>query len=118
MIKQIIRKSPIIIKPSAHVKLKELYDLNSKKYILFHIKGGGCAGFSYQFEPTDEEPLDNDTLIKNNDFSLYIDSNSLFHLLGTTIDWKIDFMGSGFVFNNPLAKASCGCGTSFTSKKI
>ena len=48
--------------------------------------------------------------------SIQVCGKSLMHILGTEVDWKKDVMGEAFIFNNPMAKSSCGCGTSFTSK--
>jgi len=89
---------------------------NNTKYILFHIKGGGCNGFNYVFKPTNQPPDKLDEIIKRPGYELIICNNSLMHVLGTNVDWKKTIMGEAFHFENPMASAKCGCGTSFTSK--
>ncbi|MBI2419282.1 MAG: iron-sulfur cluster assembly accessory protein [Ignavibacteriales bacterium] len=76
------------------------------------VKGGGCSGLSYSmgFEP---EPRDGDTIIDENGVRLFIDGKSLFYLTGTELDFSDGLNGRGFVFNNPNAVKTCGCGSSF-----
>jgi len=101
----------------AHIK-RVLTDMD-KPYLVFGLKGGGCAGFEYFWEPADEEMYaqngtpDRDEFIElGNDKKLIVDHNGLLYLLGSTIDYKTDFVSSQLVVNNPMAKSSCGCGTS------
>ena len=54
--------------------------------------------------------------VKIDNIEIHVCNKSLIHLLGTNIDWTEDIMGQGFTFQNPMAQASCGCGTSFSSK--
>ena len=84
--------------------------------ILFSIKGGGCNGFSYVFEPTNDKPNKLDEVINRPGYQLVVCSSSLMHILGTKVDWKKDIMGETFHFDNPMAASQCGCGTSFSSK--
>jgi iron-sulfur cluster assembly accessory protein len=86
--------------------------------ILFRIKGGGCNGLNYVFEPTNVEPDKLDEVIKRPGYQLVVCSSSLMHILGTRIDWKKDIMGETFHFDNPTAESQCGCGTSFSSKNM
>ncbi len=83
------------------------------------LKSGGCNGFNYKLEPLKEmnEESGNNIII-DNELSLQMCNNSELYLLGTEIDWTTDIMGDRFTFNNPLAQASCGCGSSFTPKNI
>jgi iron-sulfur cluster assembly accessory protein len=96
---------------------KQLYKMaknhNTAK-IFFKVKGGGCNGFNYSLKPHKGEVDSKDEIIEFENFNLIVCNHSLFHLLGTEIDYKTDLMGSRFVFNNPRAKAKCGCGTSFS----
>ena len=81
------------------------------------VKSGGCNGFQYKFDPTND-PLDkNDELYTdpNKQLTIHVCGASLLHLLGTEIDWKRDIMGEAFHFNNPKAIQQCGCGTSFNT---
>jgi len=78
------------------------------------VQGGGCSGFQYGF--TLDEAINEDDFVINgpNNVQILIDSVSYQYLAGATLDYKNDVMGSSFVVNNPNAKASCGCGSSFT----
>src|ERR1700753_3611680 len=79
------------------------------------VKGGGCSGFSYMLDLTDETPADADEELESNGVKILIDNKSLIYLEGTEIDFKDDVMASGFVFKNPNATSSCGCGSSFSA---
>jgi iron-sulfur cluster assembly protein len=76
------------------------------------VKGGGCSGLTYQLG-FDAEPKEGDTVIEKGGLKLYIDGKSLFYLSGTVLDFSDGLNGRGFVFNNPNAKKTCGCGESF-----
>ncbi len=78
------------------------------------VKGGGCSGFSYLLDLT-EQQRDTDELFEEHDIKVVCDPKSYLYLNGTTIDFKDEVMGRGFVFNNPNATSSCGCGSSFTA---
>ena len=101
----------ISVSKAALPKLKNIF---SKKYIAFSIKSGGCSGFQYNLEPCDLEPNKLDEVVKIDDLKIKVDGNSLLHLLGTEIDWEDNFMGQRFIFKNPNAEFSCGCGKSFS----
>lgn len=77
------------------------------------VNGGGCSGFSYEFE-LDQRPGDGDAVIKRDGATLLIDSVSLVYVLGSEVDFVDDLMAAQFQVNNPNATASCGCGTSFS----
>jgi iron-sulfur cluster assembly accessory protein len=77
------------------------------------VEGGGCSGFQYKFD-TDSAQEADDILVRQADAMLLIDPVSLGYLAGSEIDFVDDLIGASFRVNNPLAKASCGCGTSFT----
>lgn len=76
------------------------------------IKGGGCSGLSYQIEF--DEKRDGDTVIEYDGFQVYLDRKSTIYLRGVTLDFQSGLMSKGFVFQNPNAKSSCGCGESFS----
>ncbi len=76
------------------------------------VKGGGCSGLSYTMG-FDENAKDGDTVIEDKNIKLYIDGKSLFYLMGTELDFSDGLNGRGFVFNNPNAVKTCGCGNSF-----
>lgn len=76
------------------------------------VKGGGCSGFSYVLDLT-ESQKDTDEVFEQHGVIIICDPKSLLYLNGTTIDFRDELMGRGFVFNNPNATTSCGCGSSF-----
>ena len=78
------------------------------------VLGGGCSGLSYQFK-FDPKPRPTDRVLNFDDVQVYIDPKSMVFLDGMTLDWKDSLIQSGFVFDNPHAKKSCGCGTSFSA---
>lgn len=73
----------------------------------------GCSGLAYSVEyVTEAQPLDE--RIETSGGTFFIDSASVLYLIGSTMDWQEDDFAAGFVFQNPNAKGSCGCGESFT----
>ena len=80
------------------------------------IKGGGCSGLSYKMDyMTKDDINENDTYIKLADnFNAYLDSKCVFYLSGVTLDYDDGLNGKGFVFINPNATNTCGCGESFS----
>lgn len=78
------------------------------------VKGGGCSGFSYVLDLTEEHLADSDEELESRGIKIVIDNKSLLYLEGTEIDYKTNGMiGGGFVFKNPNATSTCGCGSSF-----
>ncbi len=78
------------------------------------VKGGGCSGFSYLLDLT-ETQKETDESFEIHGIKIVIDPKSLLYLSGTMIDFKDEIMGRGFVFQNPNATSSCGCGSSFSA---
>ena len=76
------------------------------------VKGGGCSGLSYTLG-FDSDIKDSDKKLEMNGVNIVVDWKSILYLSGTTIDYTDGLTGKGFVFNNPLAKKTCGCGSSF-----
>lgn len=78
------------------------------------VLGGGCSGLSYlfKFEP---KPRPTDKVFEFDGVQVFVDPKSFIFLDGMTLDYKESLMQSGFAFDNPNAKKSCGCGTSFTA---
>jgi iron-sulfur cluster assembly accessory protein len=76
------------------------------------VEGGGCSGFQYKFDMERAQAAD-DVLIHRDGAAVLIDPVSLGYLAGSEIDFVDDLIGASFRINNPQAKASCGCGTSF-----
>ena len=77
------------------------------------VKGGGCSGLTYTLG-FDSEPKEGDSTIEQQGIKLFVDGKSLFYLTGTQLDFTSGLNGKGFVFDNPNAKKSCGCGESFS----
>jgi iron-sulfur cluster assembly protein len=97
-----------------------------KIHLRVGVKGGGCSGFSYLLDLTEvqkdsDERWSYDYTLKDEDnerdvsINVVCDPKSYLYLNGTTIDFKDELMGRGFVFNNPNATSSCGCGSSFSA---
>jgi len=79
------------------------------------IKGGGCAGYSYDLHYEEEEHItDTDQVVEFNEVKVVVDMMSLTYIEGTTIDYIEGLMGAGFKFINPSASNTCGCGSSFS----
>ncbi|RDV36649.1 iron-sulfur cluster assembly accessory protein [Bradymonadaceae bacterium TMQ3] len=76
------------------------------------VKSGGCSGLNYVLDIVDS-PADNDRVFERNGVKIFCDPRSYLYLNGTEIDFEDSVMGGGFKFNNPNARRSCGCGTSF-----
>ena len=77
------------------------------------VKGGGCSGLTYVLDIVDK-PGDNDKVLEEHGVTLCVDKKSYVFLAGTTLDYSGGLNGKGFVFQNPNAKTTCGCGTSFS----
>ena len=97
-----------------------------KIHLRVGVKGGGCSGFSYLLDLTEvqkdsDERWSYDYTLKDEDnerdvlINVGCDPKSYLYLNGTSIDFKDELMGRGFVFNNPNATSSCGCGSSFSA---
>lgn len=86
----------------------------SKVRLRVGVKGGGCSGFSYILDLT-ESQKETDEVIEQHGIKIICDPKSLLYLSGVTIDFRDEIMGRGFVFNNPNASSTCGCGSSFSA---
>jgi len=78
------------------------------------IRGGGCSGFSYVIEFSDDPPRERDRMFEFGGVRFYVDKKSLIYLAGSTLDYERTLMFQGFKFRNPQEASSCGCGHSFT----
>lgn len=77
------------------------------------VKGGGCSGFSYILGFDDKKEKDEEFFIGG--LKVYVEKAHALYLIGIEIDWHNGLNNRGFVFNNPNAKETCGCGTSFSA---
>ena len=83
-------------------------------YLRLGVKGGGCSGFSYSLDLT-ETVREEDERWTHHGVEVICDPKSHLYLKGVSIDFKDEVMGRGFVFNNPNATSTCGCGSSFST---
>ena len=108
-----------MIEVSEKAKLKAIelmkddgYDA-SIDFIRVGVKSGGCSGLSYELT-FDKEEKENDKVFENNDIKIIVDKKSFLYLVGTELDYSGGLNGTGFVFKNPNANRTCGCGESFS----
>ena len=85
----------------------------TKDYVRVGVKSGGCSGLSYDLK-FDHEFQHEDKLFEDNQVKILVDKKSLLYLVGTTLEYSGGLNGKGFVFNNPNAQRTCGCGESFS----
>lgn len=78
------------------------------------VQGGGCSGLSYNIR-FDTQPRDRDRIFQFGDVRIFVDPKSFIYLHGMTLDYQETLMHQGFIFVNPQATKSCGCGTSFSA---
>ena len=99
---------------SAATKIKDLIIDENKPGLMLraYVQGGGCSGMQYGFT-FEEKANEDDTRIEKEGIVLLVDSMSISYLNDAEIDYKDGLQGSGFQINNPNAKSSCGCGSSF-----
>lgn len=94
------------------VRLME--DENKEGYFIrVGVQGGGCSGLMYQLT-FDNEMKEDDKEFFDNDIKVVVDKKSFLYLIGTTLDFSGGLNGKGFVFQNPNADRTCGCGESFS----
>ena len=82
-------------------------------YIRVGVKSGGCSGLEYVLK-FDHEKTDSDQIFEDNGIKIIVDKKSVLYLAGTILDFSAGLNGKGFVFNNPNANRTCGCGESFS----
>jgi len=106
-----VELSPVAVK-----RVKELMESQSLEnaFLRMGVKGGGCSGLSYNLE-FDTELQKFDKQFEVDGVKVVVDAKSYLYLNGTTLDYVAQGLTGGFAFVNPNAKASCGCGTSFTT---
>jgi iron-sulfur cluster assembly accessory protein len=108
-----LAKTPVKVSGRAARKIAHLIEETAGSAAFrVAVEGGGCSGFQYRFDLVDS--IDGDDLVVRRDGAIVVvDSTSLPYMLGAEIDLTDDLMGESLQVNNPLATASCGCGTSF-----
>ena len=81
-------------------------------FVRVGVKSGGCSGLSYDLKFDKEQKVD-DKVFEDNGVKIIVDKKSFLYLIGTTLEYSGGLNGAGFVFNNPNAQRTCGCGESF-----
>ncbi len=106
----------IQVTPKAVAKIREAFAREgvSGGGLRLGVLGGGCSGLTYQFK-YDPKQRPTDQVFEFGDVRIFVDPKSMLYLDGMTLDYKESLMYSGFAFDNPHAKKSCGCGTSFSA---
>ena len=104
----------ITVSDNAKEKLLSLMSEHAEKkdFVRVGVKSGGCSGLSYNLD-FDSKMLENDKLFEHNEIKLLVDKKSYLYLIGTTLNYSGGLNGKGFVFENPNASRTCGCGESF-----
>lgn len=92
------------------IKIKN--NIPENNFLKIGVKGGGCSGYTYVMDFTDSKK-ESDHYFKFEEIEVIVDQKSMFFISGITIDYSDGLNGKGFVFNNPQATKTCGCGTSF-----
>lgn len=82
-------------------------------FVRVGVKSGGCSGLSYDLS-FDRSVKDEDKIFEDNAIKIAVDKKSFLYLIGTTLEYSGGLNGKGFVFNNPNANRTCGCGESFS----
>ena len=107
----------IKVSPNAQEKVSQLMREEgfnpTQDFVRVGVKSGGCSGLSYDLS-FDNSKSDQDRLFEDNQVKILVDKKSLLYLLGTTLEYSGGLNGKGFVFNNPNADRTCGCGESFS----
>ncbi len=91
---------------------EEGYDA-SQDYVRVGVKSGGCSGLSYELK-FDNKMAETDRVFEDNSVRIIVDKKSFLYLAGTILEYSGGLNGKGFVFNNPNAQRTCGCGESFS----
>lgn len=85
----------------------------TRDFVRVGVKSGGCSGLSYELK-FDNSQAEGDRLFEDNDVKIVVDKKSVLYLAGTILEYSGGLNGKGFVFNNPNAQRTCGCGESFS----
>jgi iron-sulfur cluster assembly protein len=107
-----IQVSDIAKKKVSELMEEDGFDANVD-FVRVGVKSGGCSGLSYDLI-FDKEQNEGDKMFEHNDVKIIVDKKSFLYLIGTTLDYSGGLNGTGFVFKNPNAQRTCGCGESFS----
>lgn len=115
-VKSPTKTAPISITSSAMdqlVRLRKELGVDSDHFLRIGVRGGGCSGFEYQLGF--DLPQEDDQQFMVGEEQVLMKAGHALYLLGMEIDWATGLENRGFTFNNPNAKETCGCGTSFSA---
>ena len=107
--------SMVVLSERAQREVRSIFDrqdMGEEKGLRLSVVGGGCSGLSYEMDFSEQRP--NDTTIVFDGFTVFLDPKSTIYLKGITLDFQDGLQGKGFVFANPNATNTCGCGESFS----
>lgn len=107
-----IKVSDLAKQKAAQLMTEDGFD-PTQDYIRVGVKSGGCSGLEYVLT-FDKEKSDADQVFEDNGIKIVVDKKSFLYLVGTTLEYSGGLNGKGFVFNNPNASRTCGCGESFS----
>lgn len=96
------------------VRSLKIEEQNDKLKLRVYVTGGGCSGFQYGFSFDEKSAAEDDTPVEKLDVTVLVDPLSIQYLAGSTVDYRVDLMGSRFTITNPNAVTTCGCGASFS----
>jgi len=110
----VFKRKPVILTPAAQKEVTRLLQDEDKAGLGLRlgIKGGGCSGLSYILDFTSHQ--EGDVVVFYDEFEVFLDRKSSIYLNGTILDHQGGLTGRGFLFNNPMANNTCGCGESFS----
>ena len=113
----IFEKNMIKVSDKAKIEVQKLMKADgfdsSSDYVRVGVKSGGCSGLSYDLR-FDNLMSGEDKVYEDNEVKIIVDNKSFLYLIGTTLEFSGGLNGKGFVFNNPNASRTCGCGESFS----
>jgi iron-sulfur cluster assembly protein len=107
-----IKVSDIAKKKVIEMMTDDGYDANND-FVRVGVKSGGCSGLSYDLK-FDKDKSEEDKVFEDNGVQIIVDKKSFLYLVGTTLEYSGGLNGTGFVFQNPNANRTCGCGESFS----
>ena len=113
---ELLTSAPVKLTEKAVAEVKRLMNepgFDNEMYLRIGVKGGGCTGFTYVLGFDVQK--DGDTVYEINGMRVFMQKAHAIYLLGMEIDWLEGLNNRGFSFNNPNAKETCGCGTSFSA---
>jgi len=107
-----LSNATLTVTDKAAEKIKALIEQEKKQALRISVQPGGCSGHTYGME-LDDKPTDNDIVVEQKGIKIFVDKASMEKLNGVDVDYVDSLQGAGFKINNPQAKSTCGCGSSF-----